>query len=261
MLKSFFPTEIKKMRKKQGLSQQELAQKIGVSQQLLSYWETGQKEPNLEHQALLVEYIGDERKKEREPLCRVRSNATGKPPQVILDIPVEKKLSQLLDVLARYPNPTLHAQAANFYLTLGRPDDALDHILKTLKTMPDSPPFLMIQARCFLQKALSRAIARDKQRMAPRMKGEFKKAVPILEQLLSLRPYDSNIIARLAQAFSGAGETKKAKELLVSAINRDLEQGHKNRFLASILCELPLHPAVGRLLGTGLDGASLRDLK
>ena len=197
---------------------------------MVSYWETGQKEPNLEHQALLAEYIGDERKKEREPLCRVLSHATGKPPQVILDIPVEKKLSQLLDVLARYPNPTLHAQAANFYLTLGRPDDALDHILKTLKTMPDSPPFLMIQARCFLQKA--------SQRMAPRMKGEFKKAVPILEQLLSLRPYDSNIIARLAQAFSGAGETKKAKELLVSAINRDLERGHKNRFLASILCYL-----------------------
>jgi transcriptional regulator with XRE-family HTH domain len=212
MLKSFKPEEILEMRKKEGLSQQELAEEIGVSQRLVSYWERGEREPKKEHQALLAEYIGDKRKFKRK--------TTEKPKQVIPDIPVEKKLDQLLDVLARYPNPTLHAQAANLFLQIGRPDEALDHILKTLKARPDSPPFLMIQARCFL------------------MKGEFKKAVPILEQLLSLRPYDSNIIARLAQAYHGAGETAQAKELLVSAINRDLERGYKNRFLASILCDM-----------------------
>lgn len=212
MLKSFKPEEILEMRKKEGLSQQELADELGVSQRLVSYWERGEREPKKEHQALLAEYIFDKRKKERK--------TTEKPKQVIPDIPVEKKLEQLLDVLARYPNPTLHAQAANLFLKNGKPDEALDHINETLKARPEKPPFLMIQARCFL------------------MKNEFSKAVPILEQLLSLRPYDSNIIARLAQAYHGAGETAKAKELLVSAINIDLERGYKNRFLASILCDM-----------------------
>ncbi|MBC8229649.1 tetratricopeptide repeat protein [bacterium] len=152
------------------------------------------------------------RKKERKP--------TTQPPQTIPDIPVERKLSKLLDVISLYPNPTLHAQAANFYLSLGKPDDALYHINETLKIRTDSPPFMMIQARCYL------------------MKKEFSKAVQILEQLYFLRPYDSNIIARLAQAYHGAGETAQAKELLVSAINRDLERGYKNRFLASLLCDM-----------------------
>jgi predicted Zn-dependent protease len=212
MLKSFKPEEILEMRKRFGLTQQELADKLKVSQQLVSYWETGQRELKEEHQALLAEYILDERKKERK--------TTAKPKQTIPDIPVERKLSKLLDVISLYPNPTLHAQAANLFLQIGKPDEALDHINETLKARPDSPPFMMIQARCFL------------------MKGEFKKAVPILEQLYFLRPYDSNIIARLAQAYHGAGETAQAKELLVSAINIDLERGYKNRFLASILCDL-----------------------
>ena len=212
MLKSFSGQEILEMRKRLGLTQQELADKLGVSQQLVSYWETGQREPKKEHQALLAEFEREMRRKERKP--------TTQPPQTIPDIPVERKLSKLLDVISLYPNPTLHAQAANFYLSLGKPDDALEHILKTLKARPDSPPFMMIQARCFL------------------MKGEDNLAVPILEQLYFKRPYDSNIIARLAQAYHGAGETAKAKELLVSAINRDLERGYKNRFLASLLCDI-----------------------
>ena len=212
MLKSFSFKEIKKMRKRLGLIQQELASKLGVSQQLVSYWETGQREPSEEHLELLAEYILDERKKERKTQAQ--------PPQVIPDIPVEKKLEQLLDVISLYPNPTLHAQAANLFLKNGKPDEALNHINETLKARPDSPPFMMIQARCFL------------------MKGEDNLAVPILEQLYFKRPYDSNIIARLAQAYHGAGETATAKELLVSAINRDLERGYKNRFLASILCDL-----------------------
>jgi len=210
----FKPEEIIEIRKKEGLSQQELADEIGVSQRLVSYWERGEREPKKEHKALLAEYIFDKRKKERKTQAQ--------PKQVIPDIPVEKKLEQLLLVLARYPNPTLHAQAANLFLQIGKPDEALNHILKTLKARPDSPPYLKIQARGLL------------------MKGEFKKAVPILEQLYFLRPYDSNIIARLAQAYHGAGETAKAKELLVSAILIDLERGYKNRFLASLLCDI--HP-------------------
>jgi len=215
MLKSFTGQEIKKMRKSKEISQQELADKLGVSQQLVSLWERGEREPKDTHQALLAD-IFDERKTERKTQAQ--------PKQVIPDIPVERKLDQLLDVISLYPNPTLHAQAANLFLQIGKPDEALDHINETLKARPDSPPYLKIQARCFL------------------MKGEFKKASEILEQLLSLRPYDSNIIARLAQAYHGAGETKKAKELLGRAINLSLERGHKNRFLASILCELPLRP-------------------
>lgn len=223
MLKSFTGQEIKKMRKRFGLTQQELADKLGVSQQLVSYWETGQREPNLEHQALLAEFEREMLRCERKPttlsFAEGRSGSS-QTPQTIPDIPVERKLDQLLDVISLYPNPTLHAQAANLFLQIGRPDEALDHINETLKARPDSPPFLMIQARCFL------------------MKGEFSKAVPILEQLYFLRPYDSNIIARLAQAYHGAGETATAKELLVSAILRDLERGYKNRFLASFLCDM-----------------------
>ena len=37
------------------MSQQELASKLGVSQQLVSYWETEQREPNEDSQALLNE--------------------------------------------------------------------------------------------------------------------------------------------------------------------------------------------------------------
>lgn len=209
MLKSLTGQEIKKMRKSKEMTQQELADKLGVSQQLVSYWERGERVCPKE---LLAEF-------EREML-RCERKPTTQPPQVIPDIPVEKKLDQLLDVISLYPNPTLHAQAANLFLQIGKPDEALDHINETLKARPDSPPYLKIQARCYL------------------MKGEFKKAVPILEKLLSLRPYDSNIIARLAQAYHGAGETAQAKELLVSAINIDLERGYKNRFLASILCDM-----------------------
>ena len=212
MLKSFKPEEILEMRKRLGLSQQELADKLSVSQQLVSYWETGQREPNEDSQVLLAEFIWEMRRKERKP--------TTQPPQTIPDIPVERKLDQLLDVISLYPNPTLHAQAANLFLQIGKPDEALDHINETLKARPDSPPFMMIQARCYL------------------MKNEFSKAVQILEQLYFLRPYDSNIIARLAQAYHGAGETATAKELLVSAINLSLERGYKNRFLASLLCDM-----------------------
>jgi len=121
----FKPEEIIEIRKKEGLSQQELADEIGVSQRLVSYWERGEREPKKEHKALLAEYIFDKRKKERKTQAQ--------PKQVIPDIPVEKKLEQLLLVLARYPNPTLHAQAANLFLQIGKPDEALNHILKTLK--------------------------------------------------------------------------------------------------------------------------------
>ena len=232
MLKSFKPEEILEMRKRLGLTQQELADKLEVSQQLVSYWETGQREPNEDSQVLLAEFIfaeglgthgtADERKKERKTTAKPGKFDTATPAdqQTIPDIPVERKLSKLLDVISLYPNPTLHAQAANLFLQIGKPDEALDHILKTLKARPDSPPFMMIQARCYL------------------MKNEFSKAVQILEQLYFLRPYDSNIIARLAQAYHGAGETAKAKELLVEAINRDFSRGYKNRFLASLLCDM-----------------------
>lgn len=49
----FFQKEIKSMRKRFSLSQQELADKLGVSQRIVSYWERGQKEPKDTHQAKL----------------------------------------------------------------------------------------------------------------------------------------------------------------------------------------------------------------
>ena len=49
----FFQKEIKSMRKRFSLSQQELADKLSVSQRIVSYWERGQKEPKDIHQAKL----------------------------------------------------------------------------------------------------------------------------------------------------------------------------------------------------------------
>lgn len=46
------------LRKKQNLSQEELAEKIGVSRQTLSKWETGESLPDIQKCSALAEFFG-----------------------------------------------------------------------------------------------------------------------------------------------------------------------------------------------------------
>lgn len=50
-----FSDELKKLRKRDGLSQAELADKIGVSRSTISMYENGQREPDFE----TLEYLAD----------------------------------------------------------------------------------------------------------------------------------------------------------------------------------------------------------
>lgn len=49
---------IQKLRKSKGISQEELADRIGVSRQAVSKWESGQSTPDIEKIILLSEYFG-----------------------------------------------------------------------------------------------------------------------------------------------------------------------------------------------------------
>ena len=42
-----FPERLKKIRKRKGLTQTQLAEKIGISYQLISYYETGRHTPSM----------------------------------------------------------------------------------------------------------------------------------------------------------------------------------------------------------------------
>lgn len=53
-----FSRKMLSLRKAQGLSQEELADRIGVSRQAVSKWETGQSVPDVEKVILLSEYFG-----------------------------------------------------------------------------------------------------------------------------------------------------------------------------------------------------------
>ncbi|MGN1234612.1 MAG: helix-turn-helix domain-containing protein, partial [Christensenellaceae bacterium] len=54
----FFAERIKQLRREAGLSQGELAKKIGVTQRKISYWENGQIEPDLATIDVLCNYFG-----------------------------------------------------------------------------------------------------------------------------------------------------------------------------------------------------------
>lgn len=48
---------IRELRQKQGLSQQQLADKLGVSQQAVAQWENGERKPRTEKLQLLAEIL------------------------------------------------------------------------------------------------------------------------------------------------------------------------------------------------------------
>ena len=53
-----FRVELKKYRENAGLSQCELAEKIGVSQAAVGMWESGKREPNFATLCKLADYFG-----------------------------------------------------------------------------------------------------------------------------------------------------------------------------------------------------------
>ncbi|HEL1717185.1 TPA: helix-turn-helix transcriptional regulator [Streptococcus suis] len=56
-LQSLFSTRLKMLRKQKHLTQQELAEQIGIKQNSYSDWETGKNEPNLENIVKLVIFL------------------------------------------------------------------------------------------------------------------------------------------------------------------------------------------------------------
>ena len=95
------PEEIKRLRKSLFLSQQELADLLSVSQRMVSYWERGLYEPNLEHQAQL-KAIFSEKNKKRLYIFDL--------PSLIFDEGKEYFLNMLLNLL-REENPEYIAAA------------------------------------------------------------------------------------------------------------------------------------------------------
>ncbi|MDE7257585.1 MAG: helix-turn-helix domain-containing protein, partial [Clostridia bacterium] len=53
-----FGERIYNLRKKSGLSQEEFADKLGVSRQAVSKWETGQSVPDSEKAAAMAKFFG-----------------------------------------------------------------------------------------------------------------------------------------------------------------------------------------------------------
>ncbi len=53
-----FPERIKDLRDEKGISQERLADELGVSHGTISLWETGKREPKLSNLILLAEYFG-----------------------------------------------------------------------------------------------------------------------------------------------------------------------------------------------------------
>lgn len=52
-----FPEKLNDLRKKAGLSQKELAEKLGVAQASINYWEKGQRTPSIDMVMLIAEYF------------------------------------------------------------------------------------------------------------------------------------------------------------------------------------------------------------
>ena len=57
-MKVEFHETLKQLRIKEGLSQERLAEEIGVSKQLISKWEQGDEIPDLNHLMVLSDWIG-----------------------------------------------------------------------------------------------------------------------------------------------------------------------------------------------------------
>lgn len=57
MIEKTFQTKLAKMRKEAGLSQKELAKKVGASQASINYWEKGQRTPSIDAAQRLANFF------------------------------------------------------------------------------------------------------------------------------------------------------------------------------------------------------------
>jgi transcriptional regulator with XRE-family HTH domain len=53
-----FVERFKDLREEKGISQEKLADELGVSHGIISFWETGKREPKLSNLILIAEYFG-----------------------------------------------------------------------------------------------------------------------------------------------------------------------------------------------------------
>ena len=57
-MKDKFPEKIKDLREEKGISQEKLADELGISHGIISFWENGKREPKLSNLILLAGYFG-----------------------------------------------------------------------------------------------------------------------------------------------------------------------------------------------------------
>ena len=57
-MKEKFAERLKDLRDEAGISQEKLADELGVSHGIISFWETGKREPKLSNLVLIAEYFG-----------------------------------------------------------------------------------------------------------------------------------------------------------------------------------------------------------
>ena len=57
-MKNTFGERLKELREEKGLGQVKLAEAIGVSKGIVSFWENGLREPKLSNLVALAEYFG-----------------------------------------------------------------------------------------------------------------------------------------------------------------------------------------------------------
>lgn len=57
-MKEKFAERFKYLREEKGISQERLADDLGVSHGIISFWETGKREPKLSNLILIAEYFG-----------------------------------------------------------------------------------------------------------------------------------------------------------------------------------------------------------
>ena len=53
-----FSEKLYELRKKDGLSQKELAKRLGISQASINYWEKGQRTPSIDMVSMIADYFG-----------------------------------------------------------------------------------------------------------------------------------------------------------------------------------------------------------
>ena len=57
-MKDKFPEKIKDLREEKGISQEKLADELGISHGIISFWENVKREPKLSNLILLAGYFG-----------------------------------------------------------------------------------------------------------------------------------------------------------------------------------------------------------